>query len=364
MAADGPTILFAGGGTGEHVYPGLALARALEDLRPGATIRWVGTKDRVEARAVPRAGYALDTLEVAWLKGRRGLALARAAASLPGAGVAALRLVRRIRPDVVIGLGGFVSGPVGLAAAAQRIPVVLLEQNARPGVTNRALARVATRVYASFEASKTWFPAGRVVVAGNPVRRELIEAMQGHARRPGPPRLLVFGGSQGARSINDNAPRIAAAIRDGGLDIEVRHATGRGAEDRVAALYEEAGVSARVDGYIDDMASAYQDADMALCRAGATTIAELTAIGLPALYVPFPHAADDHQTANARAIVEAGGGVMVRDDEMGGERPSRLLGSLLGMPEVLVRMRAAARALGRPNAASEIASDLVDLVGM
>lgn len=364
MGAEAPTILFAGGGTGGHVYPGLALARELELLRPGATIRWVGTRDRVEARAVPRAGYELDTLDVAWLKGRRGLALARAAASLPGAGIAAMRLVRRIRPSVVIGLGGFVSGPVGLAAAAQRIPVVLLEQNARPGVTNRALAKVATRVYASFEASREWFPSGRVVVAGNPVRRELIEAAGQRTRRPGPPRLLVFGGSQGARSINDNAPRIAAAIRASGLDIEVRHATGRGAEERVAAAYASVGVDARVDGYIDDMATAYTDADMALCRAGATTIAELTAIGLPALYVPFPHAADDHQTANARAIVEAGGGVMVRDDEMSTERPSRLLGSLLGMPEVLARMRAAARAMGRPDAGQEIARDLVDMVGL
>jgi UDP-N-acetylglucosamine--N-acetylmuramyl-(pentapeptide) pyrophosphoryl-undecaprenol N-acetylglucosamine transferase len=219
-------------------------------------------------------------------------------------------------------------------------------------------------VYASFAASERWFPAGRVVVAGNPVRRELIESTRDVRRGAGPPRLLVFGGSQGARSINDNAPRIAAEIVASGLDIEVRHASGPGAEERVASAYAAAGVNARVDGYIDDMATAYRDADMALCRAGATTIAELTAIGLPALYVPFPHAADDHQTANAQAIVESGGGVMVRDDEMSGDRPVRLLGSLLGMPEVLDRMRAAARGLGRPDAAVEIAEDLLSRLEM
>ncbi len=358
------TFLLTGGGTGGHVYPGLALAAELERQSPGARVVWVGTSDRLEARAVPRAGYAFETVDVAFLKGRRGLALAGALARLPGAGLQAMRVVRRHRPVAVVGLGGFVSGPVCAAAAAMGIPVFLLEQNARPGVTNRAVARLARRVYASFDASTPHFPAGKVRVLGNPVRRDLVDAARRAGRRvEGPARVLVFGGSQGAASINEHVPRIFGELARAGVAFEVRHATGEGRDAGVRQAWRDAGVDADVTPYIDDMGAAYRWCDLAVCRAGATTIAELTAVGVPALYVPFPFAADDHQTANALAVVEAGGGVMVGDAEMSGERPVRLLGPLLGHLDVLEKMGVAASRLGRADAARAVACDLLSEVG-
>lgn len=362
--AEQRVYLLTGGGTGGHVYPGLALAAEVERLSPGARIVWVGTSDRLEARAVPRAGYAFETVDVHFLKGRRGWALVRALGSLPRAGAASLAVIRRHRPVAVVGLGGFVSGPVCAAAAALGVPVFLLEQNARPGVTNRAVSRLARRVYASFEASREHFPAERVRVMGNPVRRELVaSARREGSRADGPPRLLVFGGSQGAASINEQVPRIVGAVVASGVEVEVRHATGAGRDADVRRAWDQVGVAAEVTPYIDDMGEAYRWCDLAVCRAGATTIAELTAVGRPAMYVPFPYAADDHQTANALAVVEAGGGVMVADDEMSGERPARLLGPLLRHLDVLEKMGAAAGRLGRPDAASEVARDLMTLVG-
>lgn len=352
-------MLIAGGGTGGHVYPGLALAEALTRAA-GIEMHWAGTVDRVEAHAVPRAGLPLHTLDVAYLKGRRGLDRVGAVARLPKAGVQALAILARVRPEAVIGVGGFASGPVAAAAAATGTPVFLLEQNATPGATNRALARVARTVYASLEASRGQFPRGCVVL-GNPVRRALVEGFERVPRAEGEPvRLLVLGGSQGARSLNEGMPALVRRLADAGRAVTVRHAAGRGRDEVVRNAYADADVHASVDAYIDDMRDAYAHADLVITRAGATTIAELTALGLPAMYVPFPHAADDHQTANARAVVEAGGGVMVTDDELlSGERPARILVPLLQHDEVLARMGRAAGQLGHPDAADRIAEHLL-----
>lgn len=361
MPSDRPrTIVIAGGGTGGHVYPGLALAAELLAQDPSLTIRWIGSRGRIEERAVPRAGIAIEYLDVPFLKGRRGGALLKAVAGLPAAGVQAVAAVRRHRPAAVIGLGGFVSGPVGVAAKVMGVPLFLLEQNARPGITNRELARVATAVYASFDASLGFFAKEKALALGNPVRSDVIGAAERRTASPdGAVRVLVFGGSQGARSINENVPAILADVIRGGARLAIRHAAGAGNGDAVAGRYAGLGVEAAVTDYIDDMAGAYADTDFVVCRAGATTIAELTIIGLPALYVPFPFAADDHQTSNARAVVERGGGVMVSDAELSSDRPVRLLGELLRHPEVLARMGHAARSMGRPDSARDIASDIL-----
>jgi len=353
-------FLFAGGGTGGHVYPGIALARSIEERRPNASIVWIGTADRVEARAVPAAGYRFETLDVAFLKGRRGLDLARACGRLPGALYRAAALVAQIDPCCVIGLGGFVSGPVAAVAATRGIPLFLLEQNATPGMTNRIAARGARRVYATFEASRDHLPKGKVEVLGNPVRPDLRTVFERRQpRRPMVPRVLVFGGSQGARTLNRAMPTHFGTLKRDGLGFEVWHATGVHEVDAVSAAYREAGVEARVTPYIDDMAAAYAWADLAVCRAGATSIAELTVVGLPAIYVPFPFAADDHQTANALAVVEAGGGVLIPDDEFSTARVVNVLGPLLRFPETLGRMGQAARVLARPDAADRITDDLL-----
>jgi UDP-N-acetylglucosamine--N-acetylmuramyl-(pentapeptide) pyrophosphoryl-undecaprenol N-acetylglucosamine transferase len=355
------TLLFAGGGTGGHVYPGLALAGEIESRGLGFRIRWVGSRGRVEERAVPRAGYPIDYLVVPHLKGRSAPALAGAVARLPLSGATALALVRRVAPVAVVGLGGFVSGPVGAAAAALGIPLFLLEQNAQPGLTNRLLGRAARRVYVSFAAAERHFPAGRSRLLGNPVRREIAAVR--HVEADGDAvRVLVFGGSQGARSINENVPAILGTVARSGVAMHVTHVTG-GETDAVAQRYAVEGLEATVVGYIDDMAHAYAHTDFVVCRAGATTIAELTAVGLPALYVPFPYAADDHQAANARAVVEAGGGVLVSDAEMSTDRPRRLLMELLRHPQVLQRMGDSARALGRLDPAARIADDMLAELG-
>jgi UDP-N-acetylglucosamine--N-acetylmuramyl-(pentapeptide) pyrophosphoryl-undecaprenol N-acetylglucosamine transferase len=316
----------------------------------------------MESQVVPAAGLAFETLDVAFLKGRRGLALAKAAARVPGAVLDARRILARHAPTAVVALGGFVCGPVGVAARALGVPLFVLEQNAHAGLTNRWLGRLARRVYTTFEDANMWFPPGRAVTLGNPVRRAMSSTERAPFAAGGPVRLLVVGGSQGARSLNEQVPRVLGEVARAGVALRVRHAAGRGAADAVRARYVEAGVVARVDEYIDDMAAAYADTDLVVCRAGATTIAELTIVGLPAVYVPFPHAADDHQTRNAQSVVAAGGGILLRDDEMSSARPVTILSELLRHPEVLARMGAAARTLSKPVAADNIALDILTSV--
>lgn len=353
-------ILMAGGGTGGHVYPGIALAKELEHSGD-VSIEWVGTHGRVESWAVPAAGYPIEYLDVQFLKGRRGLAMLKALLLLPKAFLDAWSLIRKKAPAAVIGLGGFVSGPVCLVAGLMGKKVYLLEQNAHAGLTNRVNGRVATRVFATFEASKAYFPAGKVTVSGNPIRRELLEQFDAAARvrAEGPVRILVVGGSQGSLTLNREVPKQLNALAAEGLQFELRHASGKGRRDEVAPHYEAAPYPVSVVEYIDDMAAAYAWADLLICRAGATTISELTAVGLPAVYVPFPFAADDHQTANAQAVVDAGGGWMLTDETLGQDHGlSTLRGIIRDLPG-LERVAVRARALGRARAGEAIAQQIL-----
>lgn len=354
-------ILITGGGTGGHVFPGLALADELARLDSTIEIGWVGTRGRVEERAVPAAGYPIEFVDVAFLKGRSGVDRFRAIGKLPGAAFDALRIVRKHRPAAIIGVGGFASGPIGALGATMGTPLFVLEQNARSGATNRALARVARTVYATFEESRSDFGSAVVKVLGNPIRTDVLKVRR---RAPGsPPAVLVLGGSQGARALNQGAPKLFKTLAGAGLAVKVLHAAGRGNDADVRAAYDEAGIEAEVSPFIDDMAAAYSHADFVISRAGATTLCELTAVGLPALYVPFAAAADDHQTVNARSVVTAGGGVMVTDEEMrDGEKPARLLFPLLRHPDVLDRMATASRGIGRPNAGRDIANDILEQI--
>ncbi len=358
---DSRTILITGGGTGGHVNPGLALAAELVARDASVRIVWVGTRGRVEETAVPKAGLPIEFIDVAFLKGRRGLALLGAAARLPGAGVQALKLLRKHKPVAVIGVGGFASGPMCAAAATFGIPTFVLEQNSVPGVTNRALARVADTVYASFESARGSFGNALVKTFGNPIRTALVK--DAHRRRPArPPHVLVLGGSQGAKVLNENAPKLIAGLHAAGCRVNVTHSAGPDRAVDVAAAYEAAGVKATVLPYIDDMAAALSATDFVVTRAGATTVCELTAVGLPALFVPFAAAADDHQTHNALTVVEAGGGVMVSESDFAGDRPLRLLLPLLTHPEVLDRMASAAKRCGRPDAGPRIAADILEQI--
>ncbi len=366
--AKSATIMLAGGGTGGHVYPGLALAEALVALQPEVRIVWVGSSDRMEARVVPAAGHPFEPLTLGFLKGTSGMKRLSSLAKLPFAAVRVLQLFARYRPAAVVGLGGYVAGPPCLIGALLGRPVFLLEQNAIPGRTNRFLARFCRRVFATFAQASAYFPAGRVEVAGNPLRGAVLEiAARGRTTAPdGPLRLLVVGGSQGARSLNEGLPQVFGLLRKAGVSLSITHVSGSGAADKVRRAYEAAGAEATVVEYVDGMAATYAQTDLVVCRAGATTISELTAIGLPAVYLPFPAAADDHQTHNARAVVDAGGGLMVTDAALLAD-PAAFAAQLRTLVEdraALSVMGANARTIGRPEAAREVARAILTAIGL
>jgi UDP-N-acetylglucosamine--N-acetylmuramyl-(pentapeptide) pyrophosphoryl-undecaprenol N-acetylglucosamine transferase len=346
-------VLIMAGGTGGHVMPALAVAHELR--AQGHGVRWLGTAAGLEARTVPAAGIELFTLPVAGLRGKGALRYLSAPVGLLRALAQAIALLRRLRPDVVLGLGGYAAGPGGVAAFLLRRPLLIHEQNARPGLTNRLLARLAQRVLAGFPGLRL---AGRPAeFTGNPVRAELLDLPPPCQRLTQAPRLLVLGGSQGAQAINAAVPQALELLKQSGVPLpQVRHQAGRQHAAAVAGDYAARGVPATVDGFIDDMAAAYGAADLAVCRAGALTVAELCAVGLGALLIPFPQAADDHQTANARHLAGVGAAVLLPQAELTPLRLAELLGSLLADPARRLAMAEAARGLARPDAARRVAA--------
>jgi UDP-N-acetylglucosamine--N-acetylmuramyl-(pentapeptide) pyrophosphoryl-undecaprenol N-acetylglucosamine transferase len=353
-------VVIAGGGTGGHLYPGLALADAL--ARRGHAVTFVGTAAGIEARVVPAAGYPLRMLPGRQLRGggaaRAALGLAAAMRGMVGA----LRLLGTLRPGLIVGVGGYASVAVVLGAAVRRLPTVLLEQNVIPGAANRHLARLAARVCVGFAETVTTFPPGRAVHTGNPVRAEVLAAARsgsGHRPRPG---LFVFGGSAGARRLNQATLEATALLGERAREIDLTHQTGAADLDTVRAGYAALGLPVRVVPFIDDMGAAYAGADLVVARAGAMTCAELTAIGLPAILVPYPHAADDHQRRNAEVLVAGGAAEMILDRELTGERLAAALRGLLDDASRRDAMAAAARALGRPDAADRVAAECLRLL--
>jgi UDP-N-acetylglucosamine--N-acetylmuramyl-(pentapeptide) pyrophosphoryl-undecaprenol N-acetylglucosamine transferase len=356
-------VLIAGGGTGGHLYPGIAVARELLRRRPDAVVTFAGTSRGIESRVLPREGFALDLLRSAGLKGASAAGWLRGAALLPLSALDAWRIVSRRSPDVVIGVGGYSSGPVVLVAALRRVPTMLLEQNAVPGATNRALARVVKAAAVTFESTVTYF-GRRGFVAGNPVRPEFL-AIGGapEARRAGPARVLIFGGSQGAHAINvamvEAAPRLAA----GPGRVAITHQTGERDLELVRDGYRRAGLEARVEPFLFTMDREMTAADLVVCRAGATTIAELTAAGRPAVFIPLPTAADDHQRRNAEVLVAAGAAELIEQKDLTGDGLSARILALAGDPDRRAAMAAAARRFARPDAARAIVERVLELAG-
>ncbi len=355
-------ILIAGGGTGGHLYPAIAIARELQAKIERCDVLMVGTSRGLEARVLPEEGLPLATIPVAGLKGKGLKATVSGLGRLPLALVSSMSLVGRHRPRVVIGVGGYASGPVVAAAILRRRPTLIHEQNMIPGSTNRWLAPWVSEVVLSFEETRKRL-GGRGIVTGNPVRREFGTVAPRATRRAGEPaRLLVFGGSQGASAINRTMVEAAPALAAGGLPLRILHQSGR---DDVAAIqdaYARTGIEADVRPYIKEMARAMGEADLVIARAGATTVAELTASGRGSILVPFPQAIHDHQTLNARALEKAGAAVVVPQSELTGAKLAALVLELLGAEERLGSMADAARRLGRPGAASEIADVAIRLM--
>jgi UDP-N-acetylglucosamine--N-acetylmuramyl-(pentapeptide) pyrophosphoryl-undecaprenol N-acetylglucosamine transferase len=351
-------ILIAGGGTGGHLFPGIAVARELIRRRPETVVTFAGTARGIESRAVPREGFALDLLRSAGLKSTSLQARVRGVSLLPLSGLDAWRIISRRAPDVVVGVGGYSSGPIVLAAAARGIPTLLLEQNAVPGLTNRLLARVVTSAAVTFESTVGFF-GGRGFVAGNPVRPEFFKTAP--ERVDGPPRILIFGGSQGAHAINVAMVAAAPGLAARGLGMEITHQTGERDLELVKDGYRRAGVAARVEAFLFDMAREMMLADLVVCRAGATTIAELTAAGRPAIFVPLPTAADDHQRVNAGVLVAAGAAEVIDQQQLTGELLASRIAALAADNAARQAMSAAARRLAHPDAAGAIAERIFEL---
>jgi UDP-N-acetylglucosamine--N-acetylmuramyl-(pentapeptide) pyrophosphoryl-undecaprenol N-acetylglucosamine transferase len=365
-------VVIAAGGTAGHVYPGLALAEAIRTRSPATRIAFVGTPRGIESEAVPAAGYELHLIDVVpWartLGARRYLApFSLAAASTKGRS-----LLGRLRPRSVVGMGGYASLPVVLAASSRRIPTLLHEQNAVPGIANVVGVRVAHRIALAFEEARSALPArAEVRVVGNPIRRSIAgldraalraEALGAFGLESERKTVLVMGGSLGASRLNDAVAGMAAQWRDR-ADIQMLVAAGRKHGEALRERIGDAGRAVRVVDYLDRIELAYAAADLAVCRAGAATVAELAAVGLPSILVPYPYARANHQEANARALERAGGAIVVLDAAATAETLGDAIDGLMARPEALQRMSAGARSFGRPNAADDLGSWALELAG-
>ena len=355
-------VLIAGGGTGGHLFPGIALAEEVTTRHHGNEVVFVGTERGLEARVVPKEGYPLELVKVQGLKGKNLLALLKALIALPLAFIESFRILARHKPDVVVGVGGYASGPVVLAAWLMGIPTAIQEQNALPGLTNKVLGRIVRVVFTSFEEARRFFPEKKVQLIGNPIRRKLMDnylrSHVAHERFS----LLVFGGSLGARGINQRMIEALDHLGDLKDGLHFVHQTGKNDVEQVRKGYAEKGFQADVVEFIDDMSSAYARADLVVCRAGATTLAELTVCKKASILIPFPHATDDHQAVNAKALVDAGAALMFRESELTGQKLAETIRALKGQPSQLKSMEKKAGLLGRPEAAKELADVCVDLM--
>lgn len=343
-------VMIMAGGTGGHIFPGLALARAL--ALHDVPVVWLGSRNGLEQRLVPEAGIALRCIDIQALRGKGVSTLLLAPLRLLRALWQALRVLRAERPRAVVSFGGFAAGPGGLAAWLLRRPLLVHEQNRIPGFTNRLLARLARRVLCGFEGA---FGSTLGETVGNPVRPE-IAALPGPAQRmagrKGPLRVLVLGGSQGARALNLAMP---IAMRQSGVALDVRHQCGERLQDAARAAYAQSGQTVRLEAFITDMAEAYAWADLVIARAGALTLAEIAAAGVGAVLVPFPHAVDDHQSANARVFVDAGAARLLPESPQLADKLASSLRELAGDPAHRLEMAQAARRLAWPDAAERVA---------
>ena len=358
----GMRLMIAGGGTGGHLFPGVAIAEELRARAPGAPVRFVGTARGIEARVLPELGWDLELIQVSGLKTVGALGAVRGLFRLPRALWQARRAVKQWKPDAVIGVGGYASGPVVLMARLAGVPTAICEQNSIPGLTNKILGRIARAVFLSFEESRRFFKPKKVVMSGNPVRRALVARLAGGAAGAGetaaapvPVCVLVSGGSQGAVAVNELASKALIALAaEAGVTLSVVHQTGEKDLEATRARYAAAGVDAECSAFIRDMAAAYARADFVIGRAGATTVAELAIAGKPAVFIPYPFAADNHQELNAREMAEAGAALMFRQAEVTAEQLADALRPLLADPGRRRTMGAAMKALAKPGAAAAV----------
>lgn len=350
-------LLIAGGGTGGHVFPGLAMAEELMSRGVGHEAVFVGTERGIEARLVPARGFRFASVYAKALKGKSGLERAKGALALPVSFASALGILRREAPEVVVGVGGYASGALVATASMLRIPTAIHEQNAIAGLTNRLLARVVDEVLVSFSPSP--LPGGRSL--GNPVRKAVCDVANRSVEPTEPFTILVLGGSQGAHGLNFKVRDAIAELDAMRAQLRVVHQAGARDVAELTRTYAQLGFDAQAVEFIEDMAAAYAAAHVVVSRAGATTVAELCACGRPSILIPFPAATDDHQAANGRALVEAGAAMMFREDELTGAALAQAILALYRDPAKCAAMAQAAQALARPRAAAHIVDALLAL---
>lgn len=347
-------LLIAGGGTGGHLFPGVAIAEELRAREPDATIKFVGTRRGIEARVLPDLGWDLEFIEVSGLKTVGAVGAVKGMFRLPRALWQARRIVKQFQPDAVIGVGGYASGPVVLAAKLRGVPTAICEQNSIPGLTNKLLGKVVKSVFLSFDESRRFFKPTKIVMTGNPVRRDLVQKLLAASSEPHDRvHVLVVGGSQGAVAVNELASQALATLAKE-MPLSITHQTGEKDLEATTARYREAGVDADCRAFIKDMAATYQHADLIIGRAGATTVAELAIAGKPAVFIPYPFAADNHQELNAREMADKGAALMFRQAELTADKLADALRPLLVDANRRADMGAAMKALARPSAASDV----------
>lgn len=349
-------LIIAGGGTGGHVFPALAIAQALKKIDKSAAVLFIGTELGMEKSAVSRAGFPIEFIRVSGIKGRSFTKKLRAFIEIPFAILSSIKILRREKPDALIGVGGYASGPSLLAAWMLRIPTAILEPNSIPGFTNRILGFFACTIFGAFHRTAVYFSKQNFIVVGGPLRQEfLYEALPKAKTNSEVFQLLVVGGSLGAKALNDALPKALSILKERHLTLHVVHQTGKSDFERVQQLYKNLHINAKIRPFIDNMAATYAQTDLIICRSGAGTCAEITAMGLPSILVPFPHAIYDHQTENAKELVETGAAILLPQTEMRPERLALEISELMRIPAHLKRMRQAALLLSKTDAAEQIA---------
>ena len=356
-------LLIAGGGTGGHLFPGIAIAEEFLARDPDNEVLFVGTEQGIEGRLLPRLGFRHEFISAAGIRRKNRLSQMKGLAMLLYGYSQSRKILRQFRPQLVLGVGGYASGPVLMAARGLQIRRFIHEQNAIPGLTNKFLSRFVEKIFISLEESRTFFPAEKLVLTGNPVRKEILAKM---GQTEGEPRekrstfnILVFGGSAGAHSINMAVSAALPLLRGVRERLSITHQTGEKDLPEVRSAYQAEQLQGKVVPFIEDMAAAYGDADLIVCRAGATTIAEVTACGKPCIFIPYPHAVDDHQRLNAEALLKQGAGFMLLERELSGETLAQLILDLMNDPRQLNVTGDNARGLARVEAARAIVDEMM-----
>jgi UDP-N-acetylglucosamine--N-acetylmuramyl-(pentapeptide) pyrophosphoryl-undecaprenol N-acetylglucosamine transferase len=355
-------MIIAGGGTGGHLFPGIAIAEEFLRQHPENRVLFIGTERGLEKKILGELGFPLRTLKVEGLKGRSPVRIPAALLKIPGSLLTSFRILRTFQPAVVVGVGGYASGPAVLAARLLGITTAIAEQNAFPGLTNRILGRFVHRIFVTFSESASWFPAERTRVTGNPIRKAFLTDQMTTGKRDPRFTLLIFGGSQGSHAINRIVMEALTGLGELKNRIRFIHQTGKTDRETVEDSYRKRGFAAEVSPFIADMAAAYREADLLLCRAGATSIAEITASGKAAILIPFPMAVNDHQTKNAELLVRAGAAEMIPERELDGRRLAAAIERLYHRPEEIQKMEKASASLGNSRAAAAIVGACLEFI--